>query len=306
LHSEGDGAQSGTLYVVATPIGNLRDITVRALDVLRNVDMIAAEDTRQTHKLLSHHGIAARMIALHAHNERRAAEQIATLLASGKSVALVTDAGTPGLSDPGARAVACVRERGLRVVPVPGPSALTAALSVSALASPRFLFAGFLPARPAERLAALEALAATSDPIVLFEAPHRVVQSVQDMARILGGKRRVVIARELTKIFEEIQDCSLDSAASWLVEKPERSRGEFVLVIGPAASREAGHVDAWERVLRILLAQLPLSQAVTLAAKITGGTRKPLYERALALKGADDGAKRQKRRRDARTVRKSG
>lgn len=275
--------------MVATPIGNLRDITLRALDVLRSADVVAAEDTRQTQKLLSHHGISARTIAVHEHNERRAAQRITALLAAGKSVALVTDAGTPGLSDPGARAVAQARAQGLRVVPIPGPSALTAALSVSALASPRFLFAGFLPSKAAERRAALEALAAASDALVFFEAPHRVAEALRDMARILGAARRLIIARELTKMFEEIHDCALGDAASWVEARPDRGRGEFVLVVGPAAAVARDDLSS-ERVLRILLAQLPLRQAVALAAKITGASRKALYARALALKGESDGA----------------
>jgi 16S rRNA (cytidine1402-2'-O)-methyltransferase len=266
----------------------LRDITIRALDVLKSVDIVAAEDTRQTHKLLSHHGIAAQMVAVHEHNERRAAEQIVRLLAGGKSVALVTDAGTPGLSDPGACAVAKARERGLRVVPLPGPSALTAAISVAALSGPRFLFAGFLPSRPAERRAALGGLAATADPIVFYEAPHRVAQTMRDMARILGGERRVVIARELTKVFEEIHECALDAAAAWLEDKQGRSRGEFVLVVGPACAAQAEEPQAPENVLRILLAQLPLKQAVALAAEITGTKRKALYQRALAWRQTDE------------------
>lgn len=287
--------------MVATPIGNLRDITIRALDVLKNVDIVAAEDTRQTHKLLSHHGIGARMVAVHEHNERRAAEQIVSLLAGGKSVALVTDAGTPGLSDPGACAVAKAREHGLRVVPLPGPSALTAAISVAALSASRFLFAGFLPSRPAERRTALGRLAATPDPIVFYEAPHRVAQTLRDMARILGGERRVVIARELTKVFEEVHECALDAAVAWLEHKQERSRGEFVLVVGPAPAAQAEEPRAPENVLRILLAQLPLKQAVALAAEITGARRKVLYQRALAWRQPDESedmpASRPRRRR---------
>lgn len=266
----------------------MRDITVRALDVLKGVDVVAAEDTRQTHKLLAHHGIAAHVIAVHEHNERRAAEGIAKLLASGKSVALVTDAGTPGLSDPGARAVMRARERGLRVVPIPGPSALTAALSVSGLTSARFLFSGFLPARAAERRAMLEALAAASDPLVFFEAPHRVAEMLGDAARIFGGGRRVLIARELTKMFEEIHECALEDAASWIGDKPQRSRGEFVLVISPADEPDTGAEQATHRVLSILLGQLPLKQAVALTAEITGARRKALYERALAMKAKEE------------------
>ena len=274
--------------MVATPIGNLRDITIRALDVLKSVDVVAAEDTRQTHKLLSHHGIAARMLAVHEHNERSAAEQIVSLLAGGKSVALVTDAGTPGLSDPGSCAVAKVREHGLKVVPLPGPSALTAAISVAALSGSRFRFAGFLPARPAERRAALADLAATADPIVFYEAPHRIAQTLRDMARFLGGERRIVIARELTKVFEEIHECALDAAAAWLELKPGRSRGEFVLVVGPAPAPRTVEPPAQENVLRVLLAHLPLKQAVALAAEITGARRKALYQRALASRQPDD------------------
>lgn len=291
MHGERDGAQSGTLYVVATPIGNLRDITVRALDVLKSVDVVAAEDTRQTRKLLAHYGIAARIIPVHEHNERNAAQALAKLLAAGRSVALVTDAGTPGLSDPGARAVGEARRRGLRVVPVPGPSALTAALSVSGLTSARFLFAGFLPAKAAERRAALEALAAAPDPMVFFEAPHRLAETLTDMARILGGARTILIARELTKMFEEIHQCALSEAASWVGGRPQRSRGEFVLVVGPADETDAAAEQSTPRALAILLDQLPLKQAVVLAAKITGARRNVLYERALAMKDENESAK---------------
>lgn len=274
--------------MVATPIGNLRDITVRALDVLKSADVIAAEDTRQTRKLLAHYGISSRLIAVHEHNERRAGQALARMLAGGKSVALVTDAGTPGLSDPGARAVAEVRARGLRIVPVPGPSALTAALSISGLASSRFLFAGFLPAKTAERRAALEALAATTDPMIFFEAPHRVAETLTEMARILGSARPVLIARELTKMFEECHQCTLGDAASWIAERPRRASGEFVLIVGAADRPDAASRQSEDHVLRILLDQLPLRQAVALAARITGAGRNALYERALGMKGGKD------------------
>ena len=218
------------------------------------------------------------------------AVRVAFAAAAGR-IALVTDAGTPGLSDPGARAVAEARHRGLRVVPVPGPSALTAALSVSGLTSVRFLFAGFLPAKAAERRAALEALAATPDPMVFFEAPHRLEQTLADMAHILGGVRPVLIARELTKMFEEVHECKLGEAVSWIEDQPQRRRGEYVLVVGPADEPDAAAEPSTHRGLSILLDQVPLKQAVALAAKITGARRNVLYDRALAMRDQNESGK---------------
>jgi 16S rRNA (cytidine1402-2'-O)-methyltransferase len=269
--------------VVATPIGNLRDITLRALDLLKNVDVIAAEDTRHTHKLLAAHGITARTIAAHEHNEQAAGEQICKLLSDGASVALVTDAGTPAVSDPGARIVRLVRERGFRIVPLPGPSALSAALSIAGFAGRRVLFEGFLPSKAGERAAALSALAGIDAALVFFEAPHRVGRSLREMARIFGAQRRVVIARELTKTFEEIHACALGEAASWLDSRDARTRGEFVLLVEPD-SRPAKQVPASDKTLRALIAEMPLKQAVKLAAEITGEKRNDLYRRALSLK----------------------
>lgn len=280
-------AGTATLYVVATPIGNLSDVTLRALDVLRTVDVIAAEDTRVTLRLLDRHGIAGKLLAVHEHNERAAAERITSLLAEGKSVALVSDAGTPGIADPGAHVVAAVRAAGYPVVPVPGPSAAIAALSASGFESSRFLFCGFLPARAAERRSMLADLATQTAVLVFYEAPHRVVDCVADLCEALGGGREIVFARELTKIHETFHRCRLDEAVAWLQADDNHRRGEFVLLVGGAAEAKHGEDADVDGTLRVLLDELPLKQAVAIAVKLTGGSRNALYERALALKGGD-------------------
>jgi 16S rRNA (cytidine1402-2'-O)-methyltransferase len=277
--------------VVATPIGNLRDITLRALELLKSVDVIAAEDTRVTRKLLSHFGIGTRTIAVHRHNERTGANALLRLLGENKSVALVTDAGTPGVSDPGTTVVGAVREAGYRVVPVPGASALTAALSASGLDTTRFLFCGFLPNRKGERAESLSRLATFRDLMVFYEAPHRVLEALADMATAFGGDRRLVIARELTKLFEELHVTRLDAAEAWIGEKPERCRGEFVLLV-EGFRGEQDNALAEQRVLHLLLAELPVKQAVKLAAQITGGRRNALYQRALELQQGGEEASR--------------
>ncbi len=275
------------LYVVATPIGNLRDISLRALDVLASVDVIAAEDTRNTTHLLTHYGIASnRLIALHEHNERQAATQILRLLGEGQSVALVTDAGTPAISDPGALLVQAARTGGYRIIPIPGANAALTAFSASGSGSPHFLFYGFLPSKAAARRRELKILAALPYPVVIYEAPHRILECVEDMNSILGTERSIVIARELTKLFEEIHTCPLDQAAAWLNANPNRQRGEFVLLVsGAAAKAEEAHTES-RRILQILLAEVPLKQAVQLAAQITGGSRNQLYQEALQSKQA--------------------
>ena len=278
------GTGAPALYVVATPIGNLGDITLRALDVLKRVATIAAEDTRVTARLLAHYGISSRMLALHAHNERRAAQQIVQLLAEGSSVALVSDAGTPAIADPGAVLVAAVRAAGYPVVPLPGPNAAICALSAAGTTEPHFLFCGFLPAPAAARRRELARLKAVPYTLVFYEAPHRVVAAAVDMAAAFGDQRRVTIARELTKIFETIDSCTLGDAAAWLEADANRVKGEFVLLVEGAAAADDPTHEAAPRVLEVLLRELPLSQAVKLAAEITGAKKNDVYDLALALK----------------------
>lgn len=289
-HSSSDGEPKGTLYVVATPIGNLRDITLRALDVLKEVAVIAAEDTRITARLLRHYGIATRLAALHEHNEARVMRPLLALLGAGKSVALVSDAGTPCVSDPGARFIAAARAAGYPVRPVPGASAAIAAVSVCGLPSRQVLFYGFLPARAGERKSELAQLVAYPFALVFFEAPHRVIESVVDMAAALGATRRVVIARELTKVFETVYACTLGEAAEWLNADEHRRKGEFVLVVEGVVS-VAADVEA-QQALEVLLSELPLKQAVALAARITGAKRNHLYQRALQLQASSAGRER--------------
>ena len=284
MHSDARARMKAALYVVATPLGNLRDITLRALDVLAAVDLVAAEDTRRTQQLLSHYTIHTRLLALHEHNERDAARDILALLAEGKSVAYVTDAGTPAISDPGALLVARVADADLPVIPIPGPSALTAALSAAGLTAPQFLFYGFLPNKPGPRRAALSTLSSLPHTLVFFEAPHRLLQTLDDMTRVLGPSRVVLIARELTKVFESFHRCELGQAQAWLAEDENRMRGEFVLIVEGAASASAEVTARDQRTLEILLGELPLKQAVHLAASITGTKKNVLYQRALELK----------------------
>lgn len=275
-----------TLYVVATPIGNLGDITLRALEVLKATDIIAAEDTRITIRLLNRHGIAGKLVAVHEHNERRAAERVTGLLAEGKTVALVSDAGTPGIADPGAQVVAAVRAAGYAVIPIPGPNAAAAVLSASGFEASRFLFCGFLPARTAERRRELAGLVAQTALLVFYEAPHRVADSVADLCAAFGGARHIVIARELTKIHETLHRCRLDEAAAWLEADDNHRRGEFVLVVeGAAAAESPSSALDVEAVLKTLLGELPVKQAVALSVQLTGGNRNALYKLALALKG---------------------
>jgi len=273
----------GTLAIVATPIGNLRDITLRALDVLRAADVIAAEDTRNSQHLLSAHGIQAKLVAVHEHNEIAAAARIIEDLQAGKRVAYISDAGTPGLSDPGAKLVKAVRDAGLPVMPIPGPSALAAALSVSGMEG-SFLFQGFLPPKAAARRKVLETLSPLPHALVFYEAPHRIEETVADLAAVLGGERMMLFAREITKKFEQLHVCPLADAAAWLAADENHRRGEFVLVLWPQAVKTEESDGEGRRVLEILLPELPLKQAAQLAVKLTGGRKNELYELALRLK----------------------
>jgi len=276
---------NGLLYVVATPIGNLSDITLRALEVLKSVDAIAAEDTRHTSGLLSHFGIAKKLIAVHEHNEHQSAEKLLALLLAGQNIALVTDAGTPAVSDPGAIVVDLVRKAGIKVVPIPGASAVIAALSASGIAQNGFLFYGFLPASGSARRKALEILKAQAVTLVFYEAPHRIIESIVDMAAVLGAERRITIAREITKTFETIYSCELSKAEAWLQADANQQRGEFVLLVEAAAIKDAEEIpEDTVRVLKLLLADLPLKQAVQLTTEITGEKKNVLYELALSLK----------------------
>ncbi len=277
--------QVPTLYVVATPIGNLQDISLRALEVLKTVDAIAAEDTRHTSHLLSHFAIQKKLIAVHEHNEQKSAQILLERLRAGESIALVTDAGTPGISDPGAIVVDVLREAGVSVVPVPGASAVVAALSASGITANGFMFQGFLPASGSQRRKVLEGLKAYVSTLVFYEAPHRIIECVEDLATVLGPERRITIAREITKTFETFHRCALQDAKMWLKNDPNQQRGEFVLMVEAAAMVEQADIsEDVGRILRLLLADLPLKQAVKLATEITGVKKNILYEYALKLK----------------------
>lgn len=278
----------GLLYVVATPIGNLADITLRALETLKTVDAIAAEDTRHTSGLLSHFGISKKLIAVHEHNEHQSAEKLLQLLQAGESIALVTDAGTPGISDPGAVVVNLAIQAGIKVVPVPGVSAVITALSASGITQNSFLFHGFLPASGAARRKVLEALKVQTATLVFYEAPHRIVECIEDLQAVLGAERRITFARELTKTFETIYRCNLNEAATWLQADTNQQRGEFVLLVEPAPVKDTEEISEEAiRVLKLLLAEMPLKQAVKLAAEITREKKNNLYDFALSLKQRD-------------------
>ena len=278
--------ETGTLHVVATPIGNLDDFTVRAIDVLRSVRRIAAEDTRHTRRLLQHHGIDTPMVALHEHNERQVLERVIGWLEAGESIALVSDAGTPLISDPGFPLVRACRQRGIRVSPVPGPSALIAALSVSGLPADRFCFHGFLPRQPQARREKLASLQGQTGTQVFYESSHRILHALEDLCAVLGEARKGCVARELTKRHEEILNGSLCELARRVAENADRRRGEFVVLVAPPEGGEDALDAEARRVLELLLEELPLKQAAALAARITGEKKNRLYQEALRLRGA--------------------
>lgn len=267
----------GILHVVATPIGNLGDLSPRAQEVLRSADAVCAEDTRHTRQLLAHFGIERPLLALHEHNEEAMAQRVVERLLAGQSLALVSDAGTPLVSDPGFRVVRAARAAGIRVSPVPGPSAIVAALSVAGLPSDRFAFEGFLPAKPAARRERLARLAGETRTLVFYEASHRIAESLQDLGGAFGGERPAVLARELTKLFETVLDGTLDSLLATVRADADQRKGEFVVVVQGAGEDETAKIAEGRRVYALLGAHLPPSAAARLAAEITGAPRKALY-----------------------------
>lgn len=277
---------AGTLFVVATPIGNLQDLTPRALQVLREVSLIAAEDTRHSARLMQHFGINTPMTACHDHNERDKGQRLVERLLAGESLALISDAGTPLISDPGYHLVRQAREAGIRVSPVPGACALIAALSAAGMPSDRFAFEGFLPAKAHGRQQRLQALQGEQRTWLVYEAPHRLLECLQDMQKVLGGERRVLLARELTKTFETLHAAPLAELVAWVAADSDQQRGECVLVVEGAPEPEADEVSAQAlHILDLLLGELPVKRAARLAAEITGARKNQLYQIALERDG---------------------
>jgi 16S rRNA (cytidine1402-2'-O)-methyltransferase len=282
------GQNAGVLYVVATPIGNLLDITRRALDVLQSVSLVAAEDTRHSRNLLAYYGISTPMLALHEHNERTVTSGLLRKLVAGEDVALVSDAGTPLISDPGFYLVRSVHKAGHRVVPVPGPSALTAALSVAGLPTDHFIFEGFLPAKQVARRQRLQELQDATATLVFYESSHRILASLGDMLALFGGDREATLARELTKTFETIRQANLAELYAWVMADTDQRKGEFVILVHGAEKPAVAEIDAaTERVLRLLMAELPLRTAAALTAQICDIGKNVVYEHALQLKDRD-------------------
>ncbi len=276
---------ASALYVLATPIGNAGDISLRALHVLSIADAVACEDTRNTAHLLTRYGLSKKLLAAHQHNEREIAEKLVARLHAGERVVLVSDAGTPAVSDPGARIVDAVLAAGLRVIPVPGASAAIAALSVSGLTGDQFHFVGFLPAKSRQREILMSKLRTSVASLVFYEAPHRIVETVDALAAIFEPERQIVFARELTKLFEQIHRCKLSDAAAWLATDPNRQKGEFVILLEGAPAVIDADIAETERILGILLSECSVKQASSLAAQITGQKKNALYEQALKMKG---------------------
>ena len=276
--------QSGVLYVVATPIGNLEDISERARRILAEVDLIAAEDTRHSKKLLSHLGVTTTMLAYHDHNEHRVSADIIDMLKRGKNLALISDAGTPLIHDPGYELVQQAHRDGIKVVPIPGPSALTTALSVAGLSSESFIFEGFVPEKQVARHKHLQSLSAETRTMVFYEAPHRIKAFIDDSAMAFGEDRQACIARELSKLYETINQDTLGNLQLWLLEDDEQRRGEFVVVIrGAENAPQTGESEAI-RIMQILLQSVSVKQAAAMAAEITGLKKNDLYKLALDLK----------------------
>ena len=278
-----ESSDDGVLYVVATPIGNLSDCSPRAIDVLRSVDVVAAEDTRHTGSLLTHFGFKKRLISLHAHNERAQTQGLIAELKKGCSIALVSDAGTPLLSDPGFPLVVAAGQSAIRVVPIPGPSAVIAALSAAGLPCDRFVFEGFLPARSGPRKKHLKALLGEPRTLVFYESPHRIESSIADLVQVFGRERHAVIARELTKTFEQFYRGTLEELQAWLRDDANHRRGEFVLMVQGGEIPLGGQYPD-SPLLAVLLDYMSVKQASQAAARITGKPKKELYQQAVALK----------------------
>ena len=272
----------GTLYVVATPIGNLADMVPRAIETLQTVSLIAAEDTRHSSRLLAHFDIKTPTVAYHDHSDEHRTEQLISRLQNGENIALISDAGTPLVSDPGYRLVRKAREQGIQIVPIPGACAMVAALSAAGLPSDRFAFEGFLPAKQVARITQLESLSADARTLIFYEAPHRILETLQDMLAVFGAEREVVIAREITKTFETIKGDKLSAMVDWVASDTNQQRGEIVLMVHGASKLENAEISAdHERIMRLLLEELPVKQASTLGAKITGLKKNFLYDWAL-------------------------
>jgi len=285
IQPSSESPQKACLYVVGTPIGNLGDISARALEVLQSVDLIAAEDTRHTRGLLQHFGINKPMLAVHDHNENSQVPQLVSRLLDGERVALVSDAGTPLISDPGFPLVRACREAGVAVVAIPGPSALIAALSVAGLPTDRFRFEGFLPRKRAARRELLSGMVEETATLVFYEASHRVLETLQDMQHVFGGGRFAVLARELTKLHETVLSGGLGELSKLVSGDSNQRKGEFVLMLAGAPAREVESSAELDRYLEILLGELPLKQAAGIAAQLLGVKKNAVYQRALALKG---------------------
>lgn len=282
-------AASGKLFIVATPIGNLKDISQRALETMQHVALIAAEDTRHSGKLMQHYGITTPMQALHEHNELHQAPKLIQRMREGSDIALISDAGTPLVSDPGLNLVRLAREAGIVVVPVPGASAAITALSVAGLPSDRFCFEGFLSAKSGARERSLMALASETRSLIFYEAPHRIVASCLAMRDVFGSGRRAVIARELTKRFETVHGATLGELCEWLQADENQQKGEFVVIVHGAEAEDPHELDDETRhLIETLLEELPLKQAVSLAVRISGLKKNAIYQYAVSLKSADD------------------
>lgn len=274
--------EPGILYVVATPIGHLEDISYRAVAILRQVDVIAAEDTRHSAKLLNRYSVATPCVSLHEHNEEKQVARLLRRLIAEDSVALISDAGTPLISDPGFRLVVAARRTGVRVSPIPGACAAVAALSVAGLPSDRFVFEGFLPAKEEARRKRLTVCASETRTLVFYEASHRIVRSLRDMRDCLGGARRAVVARELTKTYETVHSASLEELSEWVLDDSDRTRGEFVVLVqGLVQTPDQAEEPEIRRILSLLLTELPVNAAVRLAAKITRQSKNEVYRIAL-------------------------